>query len=79
MPLTQDPKSKTKAALYLRTTPLSRASRRMCEHMVSLRKSSRNPVQPIDMKGIKSHVRSKLPTTPTKTIRQFNSFQACIQ
>ena len=71
----KDPKSKTKAALYLRTTPLSRAARRMCDDMVSLRKSSRNPVKPIDMKAIKSHVRSKLPTTPGKTIRQLNSFQ----
>ena len=71
----QDPKSKTKAALYLRTTPLSRASRRMCEHMVSLRRSSRNPVKPIDMKAIKGHVRSKLPVITAETIRNLNSFQ----
>ena len=74
----QDPKSKTKAALYLRTTPLSRASRRMCEHMVSLRRSSRNPVKPIDMKAIKGHVRSKLPVITAETIRNLNSFQGRI-
>ena len=74
----QDPKSKTKAALYLRTTPLSRASRRMCEHMVSLRRSSRNPVKPIDMKAIKGHVRSKLPVITAETIRNLNSFQGWI-
>ena len=51
----------------------------MCEHMVSLRRSSRNPVKPIDMKAVKGHVRSKLPVITAETIRNLNSFQGWIE
>jgi metastasis-associated protein MTA len=65
---------KTRAALYLRTTPVTRAARRVCTHMITMRHASRTPGKPLDMKAIKAHVKSKLPSMSEKEIRQLNSF-----
>ncbi len=66
---------KTRAALYLRTTPVTRSARRICAHMVSLRRVTRRPGTAIDMKAIKGHVKNKLPSLSEKQIRLYNTFR----
>lgn len=45
---------KTRAAFFLRTTPLTRAARRVCRKTVSLTHYARKPNVLIDMKGVRS-------------------------
>lgn len=61
--------------MYLRSTPVTRAARRICAHMVSLRRVTRRPGTAIDMKAIKAHVKNKLPSLSEKEIRLFNTFK----
>ncbi|QQP49605.1 MTA1like CG2244PBlike [Caligus rogercresseyi] len=45
---------KTRAAFYLRTTPLTRASRRICRSLINMTHFARKSGTPIDMKGVKA-------------------------
>lgn len=66
---------KTRAAFYLRTTPVTRAARRICNNLVRLRHAARKPGKPIDMKAIKAETNSKLVNMNEKKIRQLNTFK----
>ena len=67
---------KTRAAFYLRTTPITRASRIICNGTVRLKHAARKPGKVIDMKAIKAETNSKLPSLSSKKIRQMNTFKA---
>ncbi len=64
---------KTRAAFYLRTTPVTRASRRLCSNMVRLRHAARRPGKLIELKAVKAEV-SKMSRLSESRIRQLNQF-----
>ncbi|XP_040569391.1 metastasis-associated protein MTA3 [Lepeophtheirus salmonis] len=65
---------KTRAAFYLKTTPLTRASRRICRGMINIHHFARKPGTPIDMKGVKADAISKMSGMSEKKIRLYNKF-----
>ena len=70
----KNPSGKTRAAFYLRTTPLTRAARQVCRHMVGLRHAARKPGKAIDMKAVKAEMAAK--KCSEKQLRQLNTFSA---
>ena len=66
---------KTRAAFYLRTTPLMRAARRVCTN-VKLRHHARKPGKPIDIKAIKADASSKMTGYSESRVRTLNSFSS---
>ena len=64
---------KTRAAFYLRTTPLMRAARRVCTN-VKLRHHARKPGKPIDIKAIKADAASKMTGYSESRVRTLNTF-----
>eukprot|EP00096_Caligus_rogercresseyi_P001919 TRINITY_DN1340_c0_g1_i1.p1 TRINITY_DN1340_c0_g1~~TRINITY_DN1340_c0_g1_i1.p1 ORF type:complete len:757 (-),score=227.03 TRINITY_DN1340_c0_g1_i1:1076-3013(-) len=65
---------KTRAAFYLRTTPLTRASRRICRSLINMTHFARKSGTPIDMKGVKADAMSKMSGMSEKKIRNYNKF-----
>lgn len=65
---------KTRAAFFLRTTPLTRASRRLCTSLAKLTHYARKPGKQIDMKAIKADAASKMVGLGEKKLRQLNTF-----
>ena len=65
---------KTRAAFYLKTTPLTRASRRLCHSTARLRHFCRKPGKLLDMKAVKVDAAAKMTGMSEKKIRQLNSF-----
>jgi len=63
---------KTRAAFFLRTAPLTRASRRVCENIVRLKHHARNPTKLIDMKVVRAEAVVKL--SGGSKVRQLNRF-----
>jgi len=63
---------KTRAAFFLRTAPLTRASRRVCENIVRLKHHARNPTKLIDMKVVRAEAVVKL--SVGSKVRQLNRF-----
>lgn len=47
------PIMKTRTAFYLRTTPITRASRRLCNHLMRPRHAARSPFFPINIQAVK--------------------------
>ncbi len=66
---------KTRAAFYLRTTPLMRAARRVCTN-IKLRHHARKPGKAIDMKAVKSEGATKMTGFSESRVRTLNSFSA---
>jgi len=66
---------KTRAAFYLKTTPFTRASRRLCPSIARLRHFCRKPGKLIDMKAIKVDAAAKMTGMSEKKVRQLNSFK----
>ena len=66
---------KTRAAFYLKTTPFTRASRRLCPSIARLRHFCRKPGKLIDMKAIKADAGAKMIGMSEKKVRQLNSFK----
>jgi hypothetical protein len=67
---------KTRAAFYLRTTPMTRASRRLCRDAVKLAHHARRPGKLIDLKAIKADTYVKAKPLDAKTIVKLNAFTA---
>ena len=59
MPNSKSGSGKTRAAFYLRTTPLMRASRRVCTN-IKLKHHARKPGKAIDMKAVKADAAAKM-------------------
>lgn len=66
---------KTRAAFYLRTTPLMRAARRVCTD-IKLRHHARKPGKAIDMKAMKADAATKMTGYPETRVRTLNTFSA---
>lgn len=66
---------KTRAAFYLKTTPLTRAARRLCPSIARLRHFCRKPGKLIDMKAIKVDAAAKMNGMSEKKVRHLNSFK----
>ena len=66
---------KTRAAFYLKTTPFTRASRRLCPSIARLRHFCRKPGKLIDMKAIKVDAAAKMSGMSEKKVRHLNSFK----
>ena len=64
---------KTRAAFYLRTTPLMRASRRVCPN-VKLRHHARKPGKVIDIKAIKAEAATNMKGYSESRVRTLNTF-----
>lgn len=47
------PIMKTRTAFYLRTTPITRLSRRLCSHLMKPRRAARSPFFPINIQAVK--------------------------
>jgi hypothetical protein len=65
---------KARAAFFLRTTPMSRAARRLCRASVKLIHHARCLGSPIDLKAVKAETSAKAAVLDPKTIRKLNSF-----
>lgn len=65
---------KTRAAFFLKTTPITRASRRICMHVARLKHAARKPGKPIDMKALKTETLAKVKSLNPDKIRELNSF-----
>jgi len=65
---------KTRAAFFLRTAPLTRASRRVCSGLVRLKHHARQPSRLIDMKTVRTDALAKLGNVDR--IKQLNRFTA---
>merc|ERR1719391_146468 len=65
---------KTRAAFFLRATPLTRASRRLCTSLAKLTHYARKPGKLIDMKAVKADAATKMTGMSEKRIRTLNSF-----
>ena len=70
---------KTRAAFYLKTTPLTRASRRLCPSIARLRHFCRKPGKLIDMKAIKADAGAKMTGMSEKKVRHLNAFTAKVR
>ena len=66
---------KTRAAFFLKTTPLTRASRRLCASLAKLSHYARKPGKLIDMKAVKADAASKMTGMSEKKIRFLNAFK----
>lgn len=64
---------KTRAAFYLRTTPLMRAARRVCTG-VKLRHHARKPGKVVDIKALKVDAASKMTGYSESRVRTLNTF-----
>jgi len=64
---------KTRAAFYLRTTPLLRAARRVCTG-VKLRHHARKPGKVVDIKALKVDAASKMTGYSESRVRTLNTF-----
>lgn len=64
---------KTRAAFYLRTTPLMRAARRVCTN-IKLRHHARKPGKLVDMKAVKADAASKMTGYSESRVRTLNTF-----
>ena len=65
---------KARAAFFLRTTPMTRASRRLCRSSIKLKHHARRLGKAIDMKAVKAETFSKAALLDSKAIRKLNSF-----
>ncbi len=65
---------KTRAAFYLRTTPVARASRIICRKMQNIRRVARRPGKTIEIKAIKAETKAQLAKLDSKKIRSYNTF-----
>ena len=66
---------KARAAFYLRTTPMTRASRRLCRASVKLTHHARCLGKAIDLKAVKAETITKAALLDPKTIRKLNGFR----
>ena len=67
---------KTRAAFFLRTMPMTRASRRLCVTSVRLHHHARCPGQLIDLKSIKVETYAKAGKLDSRTIKALNTFKS---
>lgn len=65
---------KTRAAFYLRTTPMTRAARQLCRSSVRLSHHARCPGKLIDLKAIKAETYTHAAKLDPRKIILFNSF-----
>ena len=65
---------KSRAAFYLRTTPMTRASRRLCRDAVRLHHHARRPGKLIDLKAIKVDTFTKAKPLDPKAIIKLYAF-----
>lgn len=54
------PIMKTRTAFYLRTTPSTRVSRRLCRHLVKPRHAARAPFNPINIQAVKQEFAARV-------------------
>ena len=66
---------KTRAAFFLRATPLTRASRRLCENVAKLQHYARRPGKLIDMKAVKADAIPKMMGMNERKLRHLNAFK----
>merc|ERR1719266_2608136 len=78
MPNSKSGSGKTRAAFYLRTTPLMRASRRVCTN-IKLKHHARKPGKAIDMKAVKADAAAKMSGYSEARVRTLNSFNATVR
>merc|ERR1719266_710114 len=64
---------KTRAAFYLRTTPLMRAARRVCTN-IKLKHHARKPGKVVDIKALKVDAASKMTGYSESRVRTLNTF-----
>jgi hypothetical protein len=74
--MTKAGSGKTRAAFYLRTTPMTRASRRLCRTSVRMHHHARCPGKLIDLKSVKAETYAKAAPLSNKHIQKLNSFTA---
>jgi hypothetical protein len=72
--MTKAGSGKTRAAFFLRTMPMTRASRRLCRDSVKMHHHARCPGKLIDLKAVKVETYSKAATLDAQKIIKLNSF-----
>ena len=75
LPNSKSGSGKTRAAFFLRTTPLMRAARRVCTN-VKLKHHARKPGKAIDIKAVKADAAEKMKGYNEARVRTLNGFTA---
>ena len=75
LPNSKSGSGKTRAAFFLRTTPLMRAARRVCTN-VKLKHHARKPGKAIDIKAVKADAAEKMKGYNEARVRTLNGFPA---